>query len=221
MGQQSLRVKSSATNLSFSGEPEAGTTVFVAKKDAETRPTDEGIRAKAAREALGWSQDDLAKRATAAVGKDVSRTHFGNFETGANKGGGADFLRYMRLAFGVSAETLEAMLSGAISTDAFVKLVREAPPTRGGPGPGPRTIAYDDDYPNRGEAVAIIEQALGDMRRVANAEGDRSLDWWLDTFGKLVRVRADGAARVDAIVSSGEDPFDAKPSLGPGVRRGK
>lgn len=45
MGDESLRVKSSATNLSFSGEPGPGTTVFVAKKDIETMTTHETARA--------------------------------------------------------------------------------------------------------------------------------------------------------------------------------
>lgn len=215
MGHESLRVKSSATKLALAADPGPGTTVIVAKRNDEAAtPTAEGIRAKAVREALGWSQDVLADRASVAMGRRINRTHFGNFETGANKGGGAQFLKYMRAAYGVSADAIEQMLDGSLSTDAFVRLVNEAP-ARSGIGPVSR-VTYDDDYPNRAEAAAICEQALGDLRKIANAEGDRPLDWWLDRFAKLVRVRAEGAAKVDAIVSGGDDLFDAKPSMAPG-----
>jgi transcriptional regulator with XRE-family HTH domain len=206
--------------MGFHVENEPDIAPHVAKGDEPKRvPTEAAVRLRLARERLGLEQDTLAARASEAEGRDIDRSHFSNFEIGQNKGGGSKLRKYLSHGFGVPIGDIVGLMDDTITVEDFVARARRADAAVL-PNAKARTYVPDDEYPNRAEATRICEQALADMQKISNAEGDKPMAWWLDRFAKLISARADAARRVDDIVSGGDgDLFDVKPEIGPVKRK--
>lgn len=174
-----------------------------------------GSAVRRAREALGLTQDDLAKFA------GLERTHLSNLERGKNAGTGGELRAGLAQGFGVVVESVVELLEGRISVDEFTKRARPGRPPSSPPTPAPtQAVVYDDAYANRRTAVEAVRRALQDAERIANAEGDRPVEWWLEKIAKLAHVRAESERRVHALVE-GDDGFDVRPSIPAKVEKGR